>query len=91
MTDFERAQRTGAHTLMNSGPVFSPTMASPSLDLESEAQAYILGGSSSSSTLVDTREERRCKALEAAVNRLRREEEELEYSCGTTGSNQLDI
>ncbi|KAI5123182.1 hypothetical protein M0805_003949 [Coniferiporia weirii] len=80
---FERAQRAGAHTLGGPGPVYDSSTSTSALEIESEAQAYILGGSSA--TLSDTREERRRRALEAAVGRLRREEEELEQSCGTAG------
>ncbi|KAL5513384.1 hypothetical protein ACEPAH_3783 [Sanghuangporus vaninii] len=89
VVDFERSQREGAHTLLGTGPIYSPSGASsPSLfapELESEAQAYILGGSPPSGPVSDTREERRRRALEAAISRLRKEEEELEHSCGTAG------
>lgn len=78
VVDFENAQRVGAHTLAGSGgPVYEPTS-----QLESEAHSYILGGPTAV-TSFDTREERRRRALEAAVTRLRQEEEELEETCGT--------
>lgn len=83
VADFERAQREGAHTLSGTGDVYTPTAPTP--DLESEAQAYILGGLSPAGPISDTREERRRRALDAAINRLRKEEEELEQSCGTAG------
>ena len=54
--------------------------------MESEAYEYVLGGQSSTSrSLGDSKEDRRRRALEAAVSRLRKEEEELEQSCGTSG------
>ena len=69
--------------------MYSPSgSSSPSLfapELESEAQEYILGGSFPSGPINDSREERRRRALEAAVSRLRKQEEEIEHSCGTTG------
>lgn len=83
VTDFERDQRTGAHTLSGSDSVYSPPTSAHALELISEAQSYILGGSSS--TLNNSREERRRLALEAAISRIRKEEEELEHSCGTAG------
>ncbi|THH11276.1 hypothetical protein EW145_g757 [Phellinidium pouzarii] len=83
VADFEHAQRTGAHTLGGNGPVYTPSASTRDLEIESEAQGHILGGSSPS--VNDTREERRRRALDAAVNRLRREEAELEQSCGTAG------
>ena len=83
VADFERAQRSGAHTLVDS-PTYDPSASTSALELESEAQAYVLGGSASSA-VADTREDRRRLALEAAIRRIRKEEEELEHSCGTAG------
>lgn len=82
VADFERSQRSGAHTLSD-GPVYSPTASSSTLELESEAHSHLLGGSPS--TLSDAREDRRRLALEAAIRRIRKEEEELEHTCGTAG------
>lgn len=55
------------------------------LELESEAHEHILGGSSGAlgASSTDSPNDRRRRALEAAINRLRRQEEELEQSCGT--------
>ena len=84
VADFEHAQRVGAHRLGGSiGEVYEP--GTPTPELEAEARSYRLGGSSAVSSL-DTREERRRRALEAAVARLQREEEELEQSCGTAAA-----
>ncbi|KAH7914588.1 WLM-domain-containing protein [Hygrophoropsis aurantiaca] len=54
----------------------------PSSNEEAEALMHVLGGSGNTSR--DNLEDRRRKALEAATARLRKEEEELEKSCGTT-------
>lgn len=55
--------------------------------MESEAYEYVLGGQSSAlgSNRGDSRDDRRRHALEAAISRLKKEEEELEQSCGTSG------
>ena len=53
----------------------------PSSNEEAEALIHVLGGNV---PLDDSAEDRRHRALEAATARLRKEEEELEKSCGTT-------
>lgn len=65
-------------------------MYQPSSELEAEAHTYVLdggpqllGGSSPGPAGDESREERRRRVLEATMNRLRQEEEELEQSCGT--------
>lgn len=80
--EFERDARAGTHSLGGGGAVYEPEPA-----LEAEAHAHILGGASpgASRPVVDSREERRRRVLEATMNRLRKEEEELEQSCGTAG------
>lgn len=86
MAEYERAVANGTHYLSGGpGEVYEPSSA-----LEAEAQAYTLGGSStvsSSSSMssfdIETQEERRRKVLEATMNRLRKEEEDIEHSCGT--------
>ncbi|KAI0036212.1 WLM domain-containing protein [Vararia minispora EC-137] len=55
----------------------------PSSELEAEASVYVLGGSTMAPPANETVEERRRRMLDATMNRLRREEEELELSCGT--------
>lgn len=83
VSDFERAAREGAHRLGGDVPVYTPS----SLDVESEAHEFVLGNASGQprETLNNTVEERRSRALEAAVSRLRLEEAEVENSCGTAG------
>lgn len=72
-----------SHTLGGEGPVYY----SPDPTLEASAYTHTLGGSSLSPA-ADTREERRRLALEAAMGRLKHEEEELEDSCGTAGAGK---
>ncbi|TFY66074.1 hypothetical protein EVG20_g5013 [Dentipellis fragilis] len=68
VAEFDRAAREGTHTL--SGPA--------------EARAYVLGGLGAATPRAgETAEERRKRVLDATMRRLRREEEELEQSCGT--------
>ncbi|VDB90657.1 unnamed protein product [Peniophora sp. CBMAI 1063] len=55
-------------------------------ELEAEARAYVLGGSGAAPAANESVEERRRRVLEATMSRLRKEEEELEASCGTTGA-----
>jgi hypothetical protein len=83
VAEFERAAREGTHRL-SSGDVYEPEFEEEAfLDLLGEG-SYVLGGSTiPGSTGQHSRDERRRLALEAAVNRLRKEEEELEKSCGT--------
>ncbi|KAJ7485155.1 WLM-domain-containing protein [Mycena galericulata] len=81
VAEFERAAAEGTHRL-HAGEIYEPEA------LESAAvTSHILGGSSRTlNTLgADSAEERRLRMLEAALNRLRIEEEELENSCGTAG------
>ena len=83
--DFERASRAGAHTLGGGGDVYSP--AESTLEIESAAHSYVLGGlPGGSGAAPTTPEQRRRRALEADVRRLQIEEEELEASCGTSGA-----
>ena len=60
----------------------------PSSELEAEAHVHILGGGGMSS-LDESREDRRRRVLEATMKRLRKEEEELEQSCGTAGPSVM--
>ena len=84
VAEFERAQREGTHYLMHKGDVYEP-----SSELEAEAHVHVLGGGGFSSLyLNESREERRRRMLDATISRLRKEEEELEQSCGTAGPSQ---
>ncbi|KZV68009.1 WLM-domain-containing protein [Peniophora sp. CONT] len=56
-------------------------------ELEAEARAYVLGGSGAAPSVNESVEERRRRVLDATMNRLRKEEEELEHSCGTAPSS----
>ena len=56
----------------------------PSSELEAEARAYVLGGLGTTPAMAnESVAERRRKVLDATMARLRKEEEELEASCGT--------
>ena len=78
--EYERSVIEGARTL--SGAPLSATTWGASSEQEAEAQAYVLGGSGGSS-FEDSVEDRRQRILNATMNRLQKEEEELEHSCGT--------
>ena len=71
----------GTHTLSGS---FPGDIYMPSSEVEADT-GYVLGRDSqaSGSTMDESMEERRRKLLEATMNRLRKEEEELEHCCGT--------
>ncbi|KAJ3569206.1 hypothetical protein NP233_g5201 [Leucocoprinus birnbaumii] len=85
VTQFERDQASGTHYLTSSAD--SHGIYQPSSELEAEVQAYVLGGSSSTASTAalagDSREDMRRRMLEATMSRLRKEEEEIEMSCGT--------
>jgi len=57
-------------------------------ELKAKAQVNILGGASlgSTSSANDSPEERRQRVLEATMNQLWKEEEEINHSCGTSRS-----
>ncbi|THG94545.1 hypothetical protein EW026_g6948 [Hermanssonia centrifuga] len=81
VAEFERAATEGTHYLSSTaGDIYQP-----SSQLEAEAQTYVLGGTSHTPVASESREERRRRLLDATMNRLRKEEEELEQSCGTAG------
>ena len=78
MVASERAKKEGTHTLVDGLGGYEP-----SSELEAEARTYVLGGSGIAPSGNETVEDRRRRMLEATMNRLRKEEEELEHSCGT--------
>ncbi|KAF8075149.1 WLM-domain-containing protein [Lyophyllum atratum] len=81
VAEFETAAAQGTHYLSGRGDVYEP-----SSELEAEAHVHILGGGRTTGlgpAMDDSREERRRRVLEATMARLRKEEEELEQSCGT--------
>ena len=81
VAEFERSAAEGTHTLSGWSP---GDIYMPSSEVEADTQ-YVLGKDSqpSASTVDESMEERRRKVLEATMNRLRKEEEELEHCCGT--------
>ncbi|KAI1791839.1 WLM-domain-containing protein [Ganoderma leucocontextum] len=87
VAEFERAQAAGTHHL---GP--GAGFSAPHSALEAEAHEYVVGGAYAlggvgTSSPGDSPEERRRKVLEATMNRLRKEEEELEDRCGTAAGH----
>ncbi|KXN90690.1 hypothetical protein AN958_03975 [Leucoagaricus sp. SymC.cos] len=88
VAEFQRSQASGTHSLASSSDPYGIYQPASS-ELEAEAQSYVLGGSSSSVAALagDSREDMRRRMLEATMARLRKEEEELEMSCGTQGSS----
>ena len=67
-----------------------------SSQIEAEAQEYLLGGGShvlggipSPASGTESIEERRRRILDATVSRLKKEEEELEQSCGSAGPSAM--
>lgn len=60
----------------------------PSSNEEAEALTHVLRLGRNGIPLDDSAEDRRRRAMEAATARLRKEEEELENSCGTVGRSE---
>jgi hypothetical protein len=58
-------------------------MYQPSSELPEETRTNVLGGTGSGSLSSESAEERRSRVLEATMNRLLRNEEDIEHSCGT--------
>ncbi|KAI6164465.1 WLM-domain-containing protein [Pisolithus thermaeus] len=77
VAEFEAAQAHGTHYLVDVRGTYQP-----SSNEEGEAFVRVLGGNSTLPS--DSIEDRRRRALEAATSRLKKQEEELEQSCGTT-------
>lgn len=67
------------------GMVYEPS--SELLEGEAGIHAHIIGGVNGGRLNDSSQGERRQRALEAAMNRLRKEEETIEQSCGTAGSS----
>lgn len=90
---FERAQRTGTHSLVE-GDVYEPS--APALSLRENDSATVgattavnshrLGGSTTSSSTMVSAEERRHRILMATMRRLEKEEQEIEQSCGSAAN-----
>ena len=80
MVQFEHGAAAGTHYLSGTGDAYEPAS-----ELVAEAHVHILGRDHIplGAALNESREERRKRLLEAAMIRLRKEEEELDNSCGT--------
>lgn len=88
VAEFERSVREGTHYLSGGpGTVYEPSPNSKLLEGEADIHTHILGGGNSGRLNNISQEERRQRILEAAMNRLRDEEEAIEQSCGTAGSS----
>jgi len=79
IAEFERAGQEGAHTLSG---VSGGYMPSSELEFDAETHVHVLGGSTPG-VEGESAEDRRRRVLEATMNRLRKEEEDIEHSCGT--------
>ncbi|KAF8347977.1 WLM-domain-containing protein [Amanita rubescens] len=77
VAEFELAEGNGTRRLNGEGDVYIP-----SPELEADTHTHVLGGNDVGS-LVESAEERRQRILSATMNRLRKQEEELEQQCGT--------
>ena len=64
---------------MGDGSAYEPHSAK----LEVQTQAHALGGSGPAPVSSESVEERRRRILQATLNRLEQEEQEIEDSCGT--------
>jgi hypothetical protein len=84
VAQYESSVSAGTHSLSGyDGDVYEPSHSA-----EAEARSYVLGGVASLS-LEDSMDDRRLRILKAAEARLRKEEEELEDSCGTAGPSAV--
>ncbi|KDQ61471.1 hypothetical protein JAAARDRAFT_511389 [Jaapia argillacea MUCL 33604] len=91
VAEYERSVSLGTHSLSTGG---GGDVYEPSSEVEAEARSHILGGGSHTlggsegDNASESRDERRRRILEATMSRLRKEEEELEHSCGTAGPSR---
>ncbi|KAI0272552.1 WLM domain-containing protein [Gloeopeniophorella convolvens] len=83
VAEFERRTHENTHTLGDSEDSYEP-----SSELEAEARAYVLGGTGTAPSASESTEERRRRVLQATMSRLRKEEDEIEQSCGTAPTNE---
>ncbi|KAI0318757.1 WLM domain-containing protein [Amylostereum chailletii] len=65
---------------------YQPSASTSELEAEARAHVHVLGGASPAPATNESIEERRRKMLETTMSRLRKEEEELEQSCGTAST-----
>lgn len=89
--EFETAVARGSRTLGSSiSGAYEPDPSLSTSLMDSEAHSYVLGGGvGAASALVPSREEMRRRAAEAALDRQRREEQEIEDRCGSDGPAAL--
>ncbi|KAK0202451.1 WLM-domain-containing protein [Desarmillaria ectypa] len=85
VAEFERARDGSTHSLSG---LETYEAYEPSSELETEARIQVLGGSGSFNR-DESNEERRQRLLDATTARLRKEEQEMEDSCGTAGPSSL--
>ncbi|KAF8621806.1 hypothetical protein AX15_007482 [Amanita polypyramis BW_CC] len=78
VAEFELATTRGAHHLRDEGDVYEPSSG-----LEADDHIHVLGGGGDAALQIESAEERRQRILDATMNRLRKQEEELEHQCGT--------
>jgi len=79
VAEYERSVVRGTNRLVERGDVHDPVEA------EAEAHVHVLGGmmNLSSSSSSESPEERRRRILDATIARLKKEDEEIDNSCGT--------
>ncbi|KAG9000766.1 hypothetical protein FRB95_004137 [Tulasnella sp. JGI-2019a] len=90
--EYERTVKAGSHSLSSfgGGDYYEPDQTLGSALTDAEVTSRVLGGDGSgSSLLTGSREEMRQKMLEAATQRLRKQEQEIEERCGSDGPAAL--
>lgn len=84
--EFERSVKQGSHSLsgFQAGDYYDPASSTSSTLTGAEVHSHVLGGGTgSSSILLGSREEMRRRALEAALERQRKQDQEIEDMCGS--------
>ncbi|KAK7056496.1 hypothetical protein VNI00_003052 [Paramarasmius palmivorus] len=84
VAEYERSSSAGTHALVDD---FADAYE-PSAEAEAEARAYVLGGAAGN-IQSDSVDDRRRRVLDATLSRLRKEDKEVEDSCGTAGPSSL--
>ena len=81
VANFEISVTEGTHYLSNPDDIYQPSAELPVVP--EETHTYVLGGTESGSSSGESADERRSTVLAATMNRLLRNEEDIEHSCGT--------
>ena len=81
VANFESSVSEGTHYLSDPADIYQPSSELPVVPEESHS--HVLGGTGSGSSSSESAEERRSRVLKATMNRLLRNEEDIEHSCGT--------